>query len=284
MSRVLKVIIGVIAVVVIVAAGVIGYGVYQLSRLHPDAEGGRALGAEIESELGTEHPDFRVDTAASSAFAELVVTIQPAGGDLTEPEISDLLASLQELTAEHASSPWSLKISIEGRWETTPVEIVGSAADQWPELSRVLEVASGSRTALTLSLDTGRVHIDRDLDTERLCGAGTDPQDFFPDAIEEANDALTELGWTDPGAPVLTYGATGCDRPLRVSLDLSGEDRVGRLDDVRAVADAASSDHTLKGIIVLDTGDLLMSVDGPSAADLAVQLDPLWPHGEVSML
>lgn len=280
MGGVLKVVLAVVAAVVLAGAVVVGYGVYQLNRLYPDAEGGRDLGAQIESELGTAHPGFTVDTAAHSSFAEVVVTIHPDDGELTEPEVSDLLESLQELTTEHAGSRWSLRISLEGRWEGTPVVITGSAADRWPELSPVLEVPGGSRAELTVALDTGRANIARDVGTERLCGPGTDPRDFFTDTLGEASDVLSELGWVTAEDPVLHYVARGCDPALRTALDLSGEDRTGRVEDLQDILHSLPDDQELTGLLVEPSGDLLMALDDVPDA-LATSLAQSWPHGQV---
>ncbi|WP_114906423.1 hypothetical protein [Ornithinimicrobium murale] len=281
MNGALRVVLWAALAVGLVLAVVIAVGLFRLSQTFPDADQGRALGEQLESELGTDHPQFVTETAADPSFAEVRVDIHQRGGELTEPEVSELLETLREVTVEHADSRWSLEISVEGRWGTSPVTITGSAADQWPELSQALELADSNRTALSFSLDTGRVALTRDVDTERLCGPGTEPLGFFTDTVGEAGAVLTELGWANAEAPVLVYLASGCDGPLRTSLELSGSNRLEKLQDLEALVASLPAEHSFVGITVQDAGHLEVGLDREPTGPAATALAAHWPHGEV---
>lgn len=265
----------------VAVAVVVGFGVFRLSQIFPDADEGRSIGEQIERELVADHPGVSVTSHAEASFAEVSVTITPSGGEFREPEVSDLLATLQDLVAEHADSRWSIDTTFEGRWGTSPVTIHGSDAARWPELSPVLDLADNSRVAVSVHLDARRAGLHRDLDTDRLCGTGTTARNFFADTVEEASTALTELQWTSPGDPGLFYQGSGCAGPLRTSLTLSGPERLGRIEDLRTLLSSLPDEAELVGITVQDTGKLEVALEDDPTDPVRESVVHAWSHGEV---
>ncbi len=281
MSDVVKVLLWTLLAGGVAMAIAVGYGLFQLSQIYPDADEGKAIGEEIASELVADHPAFVVESDAEASFAEVNISITQDGGELTEPELSAMLPTLRDLVAEHADSRWDIDSTIEGRWRTSQVTITGSDADRWPELAPALELGQSDRAVVSVHLNSNRAVLNRDLDTERLCGAGTDPRDFYTDSIEEAADILTEVGWTDPEAPVLVYLGSGCEGPLRVSLDLSGPDRLERMEDLQTLVTSLPAEEVLVGATVRESGELQLALEQDVSDDLAQSLVDAWPHGDV---
>lgn len=281
MPGILKVLLWTGLAAVVAVAVVVGFGIFRLSQIFPDADEGRSIAEQIEEELVAHHPAFSVDTRAEPSFAEVGVRITPVDGELREPEVSELLATLQEVVAEHADSRWTIDSTVEGRWETSRVSIEGSDVDAWPELSPALELGDSSRAAVTILLDERGASVSRDLDTEHWCGADTTARDFFADAAEEASDDLTELGWTAPEDPVLAYHGSGCAGPLRISVDLSGQDRLGRVEDLQALVDSLPGDVEIAGITVRESGELEVAFEDDATGPLLESVVSAWSHGEV---
>ena len=280
MSGLLKVLLWTTLAAVVAVAAAIGFGFYRFSTMFPDAEEGRALADQLTTELGHDHPAFTVTSDSEVSSAEVSLTLTPVNGALSEPEIAGVLADLEVLAAEHEDSPWSVTSTIRGTWGTTELEIQGTAADRWPALAPVLQVAGGSRTEIALYLDDDRAVIARDLDTERLCGEGTHPNDFFTSGLHEASTALTELEWTAPDSPGLLFLARGCEPQLRLSLALEGEQRLERAQDLEALIDSLTADQVLTGITLDQTGELDLGLRGTTGLPPA-DLRELWPHSEV---
>ncbi|QDO88748.1 hypothetical protein FNH13_10790 [Ornithinimicrobium ciconiae] len=281
MSGVVRIFLWSLLAVGLLVLVVVGFGIFQLSRIFPDVDQGRAMADEMSSELVAAHPAFTVETSVDSSFAEIGLTVRPKSGDLTEPEVTELVESLQAVVSEQDGSRWTVKSSISGRWDGTEVEITGSDADRWPELAPMLDLIDGSVRGVTLALDPGRGLITRDLGGELYCGPDADPQEFFARSVENAAEIATDLGWLEPEAPVLLYFSDGCDGSLRTSLDFAGDDRSGRVTELQAILDALPEEAAPVGITVQDTGGLQLAFDEEIPESVIADLVETWSHGEV---
>lgn len=270
--------VGLVAVLVLVA--VVGFVVYQLSSLHPPEAEGREIAEQLESELGEAHPDFTVQARADRSFAEVVLTARPSDGQLDVAELDDLVQSLDGIVAEHSGSRWAIRSTIEGKLDGSHVEIRGRATQAWPALSQVLESAGDSRTQVTVNLDLEQGGIIRDLDSERLCAAGADPHDFFADSLAGVHETASALGWSEADDPVLLYRTTACDPQMRATFYVMGPDRPQLMGDLATLIGLTRGER-LTGLLMEETGRLILSTDGDPSDDLAPELTSAWPHGDV---
>lgn len=280
MNGTLKVVLWTALAAVIAVAAAVGFGLFQLSKVFPSPDEGRELADQVETQLAADHPDYRVAVAADATFAEIRIEVRPANGELVEPELTQVLQSLHDVVAEHEGSGWELLTTIEGDWDGSRVEIEGTDTDTWAEVTPLLDLAAaGTGTQLTFALDHRRAVVTQDLGGDGQCGTGAEAREVFASAHTEADALLSELGWTAPEHPVLVYLGRACEGSLRVSLDLSGEDRSGRLADLELALDALPDD--IVGVTVEPDGNLLVALETDLSQAQAEGLAQGWPHGQV---
>ncbi|WP_109471343.1 hypothetical protein [Ornithinimicrobium cavernae] len=270
--------VGVAAGVAVALVG--GYALFQLSNLYPDEATGEQVAAEVEDALAA-HPALTPAVTADRASGEVSVRLTAARGELAEADVLGALRSLGEVMGEHEGSGWSVTSTIEGEWAGTPVRISGWDTGRWPELSPILDLPGGHRTQLSLDLAARAGGITRDLDTERLCGTGVAPREFFGNSLSEASDAATELGWTGPDDPGFSFAGSGCQDPRRVSVHLTGDDRSEVLADLQEIVATLPDTYVLTSLHADANGDLRLDTRTPVGRQRVPESLERWPHGEV---
>lgn len=260
MSGLVKGLLWVLLAVGLAVTLVVGYAIFQLSQMYPNEQEGVALAERIESQVSTEHPAFTVTARADRPFGEVTAKITPVNGELTDG-VAGVLETLQAITVETEDSRWSVKSTVEGRWGTSELQIMGSDASRWPELSSVLVAATSSRVRVSLYLDHDRVVVQHRRDAEEVCGPGADVAEYFSGEVARVGDLTEELGWTTGDQPVLLYVGRACEEePLSLYLDVSGDARPARITDLQEVIAALPADQPPTSIMVEVEGRLQLSL------------------------
>lgn len=272
-----------VGLVLLLVAGVV---FYQLINFYPNQATGDRLAAEVE-EAVTAHGDFTVQTSAHQQFGTVQVRLSPTSEQVTGAELVQTLAAVEEAAAGNDDPEWSVETTVRGTLDSVPVAIEGHDSAAWSLVAPALEVVvrdPGPQFYVDLTQPSVLVAVTTD--AERLCGPDAAPQEFVPEVLTDAEQWLTQLGWSTSADPVLRVSVLACDDRQNVSVTLAGADRVEILHDARAVVASLPAEVSVRSLSVDAEGDLQVTTDGATSegeADLGEELLQAWAHGKVRL-
>lgn len=282
MAGVLKVLFWTVLAALVAIGVAVGLGIFQLSRLFPGADEGAELVEQIENEVRAAHPGFTVSARAEQSFGEVSAEISPTDGELTDDQVQGVLTTMDGIATEHADSRWRIESHLSGTLDGIPLEIEDTLVDRWPTLSAVLGTDLGPESRVLIYLGANRAVVEQRSQSEEFCGEDGSAQAYFDQSVSDAGRLITDLDWDGPEDPGLLYLGRACqDGELRSSLDLSGEDRSGRVADLTAVLAAVPADNPPVGVTIEPEGKLLLALQSSPDEQTAQSLAEPWTQGEV---
>ena len=282
MAGVLKVLLWTVVAALVAVAVAVGFGLFQLSRILPGTDEGADLVEQIETEVSATHPGFTVSARAEQSYGEVTAEIMPANGELTDSDVQAVLTTMHGIATEHVDSRWSLESRLSGTYDGIPLEIEDTEVARWPALSAVLGTDLGPESRVLIYLGANRAVVEQRSQSEEFCGEDGSAQAYFDQSVSDAGRLITDLDWDGPEDPGLLYLGRACqDGELRSSLDLSGEDRSGRVADLTAVLAAVPADNPPVGVTIEPEGKLLLALQSSPDEQTAQSLAEPWTQGEV---